>query len=79
MFALIYRYSATAMPLVLPAVEKGMGNENWRIREASTKLLGELLFKVAGTTGKVVVDGGSDDEGAATENYSSVRCLADST
>ena len=41
------------MPLILPAVEAGMVNENWRIRECSVKLLGELLFKIAGTSGKV--------------------------
>lgn len=30
--------------------------------QASLKLLGKLLFKVAGTTGNIVLDGGSDDE-----------------
>jgi len=60
------------MPLLLPAVEAGMVNENWRIRECSVKLLGELLFKIAGTSGKVRLDGDSDDEGAATENYSAL-------
>ena len=33
------------------------------------KLLGELLYKIAGTSGKVKLDGGSDEEGAATESY----------
>lgn len=28
-----------------------------------------FLFKVAGTSGKVVIDGGSDDEGASTEAH----------
>lgn len=30
-------------------------------------LLGDLLFKVAGTSGKALLEGGSDDEGASTE------------
>ena len=46
-------------------------NDNWRIRDCATKLLGELLYKIAGTSGKVQLDGGSDDEGAATESYAS--------
>jgi hypothetical protein len=44
-------------------------NGNWRIRECAVKLLGELLYKIAGTSGKVKLDGGSDEEGAATESY----------
>ena len=30
--------------------------------QASVKLMGKLMFKVAGTSGNIVVDGGSDDE-----------------
>jgi HEAT repeat protein len=63
-------YAVSRTPLLLPVLELGLLEENWRIRESSVKLLGELLFKIAGTTGKVKLDGGSDDEGAATEGYS---------
>ncbi len=38
-------YSASALELLLPAVEDGVVHENWRIRQSSTELLGELLFK----------------------------------
>ena len=58
-----------SLPLLLPAVEEGILNDTWRIRQSSVELLGDLLFKVAGTSGKVVVDGGSDDEGASTEAH----------
>jgi hypothetical protein len=34
-------------------VEAGISAESWRIRQSSVELLGELLFKVSGTTGKV--------------------------
>ena len=56
----------SCLPLLLPAVEAGLSHQAWRIRQASVELCGELLFKVAGTSGKVKLDGGSDDECAAT-------------
>ena len=39
-------YATTALPLLLPAVEAGIINDNWRIRQSSVDLLGDLLFKV---------------------------------
>ncbi|KAK9840722.1 hypothetical protein WJX81_000165 [Elliptochloris bilobata] len=62
-------YAQSALPLLLPAVEAGIVNDNWRIRQSSVELLGDLLFKVAGTSGKVHIDGDSDDEGASTEAH----------
>jgi len=84
-----------SLPLLLPAVEDGIFNDSWRIRQSSVELLGDLLFKVyashllsvllygnsfgivmldnlyffqvAGTSGKALLEGGSDDEGASTE------------
>lgn len=35
-----------SLPLLLPAVEDGIFNDNWRIRQSSVELLGDLLFKV---------------------------------
>ncbi|KAI3427088.1 hypothetical protein D9Q98_007027 [Chlorella vulgaris] len=46
-------YAESALPLVLPAVEAGILSPNWRIRQSSVELLGDLLFKVAGTTGRI--------------------------
>ena len=65
--AFVDRYALSALPLLLPAVQMGLSSDNWRIRQCSVELLGELLFRVAGTTGRVQIDGGSDDEGASTE------------
>ena len=50
---IVDRYAKTALPLLLPAVEAGIGASNWRIRQSSVELLGELLFKVSGASGKV--------------------------
>ncbi|KAH0938797.1 hypothetical protein HID58_006258 [Brassica napus] len=64
---LVEHHAITSLPLLLPAVEDGIFNDNWRIRQSSVELLGDLLFKVAGTSGKALLEGGSDDEGASTE------------
>ncbi|KAF8392110.1 hypothetical protein HHK36_022452 [Tetracentron sinense] len=66
---LVEHYATTSLPLLLPAVEDGIFNDNWRIRQSSVELLGDLLFKVAGTSGKAVLEGGSDDEGSSTEAH----------
>ncbi|CAD6206440.1 unnamed protein product [Miscanthus lutarioriparius] len=60
-------YAEAGGPLLLPAIEDGIFSDNWRIRQSSVELLGDLLFKVAGTSGKAILEGGSDDEGASTE------------
>ncbi|KQK13484.1 protein ILITYHIA [Brachypodium distachyon] len=60
-------YATSSLPLLLPAIEDGIFSDNWRIRQSSVELLGDLLFKVAGTSGKAILEGGSDDEGASTE------------
>ncbi|KAJ7973575.1 translational activator GCN1 [Quillaja saponaria] len=64
---LVEHYATSSLPLLLPAVEDGIFNDSWRIRQSSVELLGDLLFKVAGTSGKALLEGGSDDEGASTE------------
>ena len=63
-------YADDALDLLLPAVEAGAAASSWRIRQSSVELLGDLLFKVAGTTGRARADGGgSDDEGAAADDH----------
>ena len=60
-------YATSSMALLLPAIEDGIAESNWRIRSSAVELLGNLMFKIAGTTGNIRLDGGSDDEGASTE------------
>ncbi|KAG6752975.1 hypothetical protein POTOM_043019 [Populus tomentosa] len=70
---LVERYAATyafiSLPLLLPAIEDGIFNDNWRIWQSSVELLGDLLFKVAETSRKALLEGGSDDEGSSTEAH----------
>lgn len=43
---LVDLYTGSALELLLPAILDGTGNGNWRIRQSSVELLGDLLFKV---------------------------------
>ncbi|KAL4444093.1 hypothetical protein ABPG75_011830 [Micractinium tetrahymenae] len=63
-------YAESALPLVLPAVEAGITSANWRIRQSSVELLGDLLFKVAGTTGRIQQDlHNEEEEGISVESH----------
>ncbi|KAL2320136.1 hypothetical protein Fmac_029105 [Flemingia macrophylla] len=65
---LVEHYATTSLPHLLLAVEDGIFNDSWRIRQSSVELLGDLLFKVVGTSGKALLEGGSH-EGSSTEAH----------
>ena len=44
---LVDLYTLTALELLLPAILAGTSHANWRIRQSSVELLGDLLYKVA--------------------------------
>ena len=62
-----FSHSARSLDLLLPSIEDGIASENWRIRQSAAELLGSMMFRIAGASGKVRVEGGSDDEGISTE------------
>ncbi|WJX62783.1 hypothetical protein P8452_47743 [Trifolium repens] len=41
---LVEHYATMYIPLLLPAVEDGIFNDSWRIRQSSVELLGDLSF-----------------------------------
>lgn len=55
-------YSDSAVKLLLPELEKSLLYENWRIRFSSVKLIGDLLYKISGITGKAYSDAAGEDE-----------------
>ncbi|EIW80197.1 ARM repeat-containing protein [Coniophora puteana RWD-64-598 SS2] len=57
----VTNYSNKAIDLLLPELEAGMFDPGWRIRQSSITLVGELLFKVSGISGKNEID--EDEEG----------------
>ena len=54
-------YADTAIELFLPELEKGLFDDNWRIRHSSVQLLGDLLYRISGVTGKMSTEGQEDD------------------
>lgn len=50
-------YAETSMVLILPAVEQGLCNDNWRIRHSSVDLLGSLFYKVQRINFSLITDG----------------------
>mmetsp|Transcript_38682 Transcript_38682/g.62654 ORF Transcript_38682/g.62654 Transcript_38682/m.62654 type:complete len:1156 (-) Transcript_38682:392-3859(-) len=68
--ALVDNYARSSLELLLPALEEGLFNDYWRIRHSSVQLLGDLLFRIAGTSGKAMMEGAdSDDEGVSTDSH----------
>ncbi|CAF1278175.1 unnamed protein product [Adineta ricciae] len=64
---IINSYAETAISLFVPELEQGLFDDNWRIRYSSVLLLGELLFKVSGVTGKATTESVDDDDNFGTE------------
>ena len=58
---IIDMYAETAIALFLPELEKGLFDDNWRIRHSSVQLLGDLLYSISGVTGKMTTEGDEDD------------------
>ncbi|KAL1227572.1 Stalled ribosome sensor GCN1 [Trichinella spiralis] len=54
---IVHLYSETATTKLLPSLEEGIYDSNWRIRLSSLQLLGELLFKIIGVSGKMTTVG----------------------
>ncbi|KAK5667273.1 translational activator of GCN4 [Batrachochytrium dendrobatidis] len=46
-------YAKSAVNLLLPELERGLFDANWRIRQNSMQLLGDLLFRIAGVSSKI--------------------------
>eukprot|EP00730_Choanoeca_flexa_P001140 TRINITY_DN10497_c0_g1_i2.p1 TRINITY_DN10497_c0_g1~~TRINITY_DN10497_c0_g1_i2.p1 ORF type:complete len:1451 (+),score=418.59 TRINITY_DN10497_c0_g1_i2:149-4354(+) len=72
---IIRNYADACIELLLPELLSGMLNENWRIRQSSTVLLGDLLYLLSGTSGKKTTSTDSEDDSFGTE--ASSRMLID--
>lgn len=59
---IVNMYADSAVKLLLPELEKSLLVENWRIRFSSVKLIGDLLYKISGITGKAYTDVAGEDE-----------------
>lgn len=59
---MIEQFGSTHVDLLLPAIETGIVDDGWRIRHCSVELLGELLFKLSGATGRIQTSTAGDEE-----------------
>ncbi len=60
-------YADKAIELLLPQLERGMFDDNWRIRQSSVQLLGDLLYQISGVTGKGTTEGVDEEDTFGTE------------
>ncbi|XP_067121067.1 stalled ribosome sensor GCN1 [Centruroides vittatus] len=64
---IVNMYADTAITLLLPELEKGLFHDNWRIRHSSVQLLGDLLYKISGVSGKMSTETADEDDNFGTE------------
>ncbi|XP_057374386.1 stalled ribosome sensor GCN1-like [Daphnia carinata] len=64
---IVNMYADTAIMLLLPELELGLFDDNWRIRYSSIQLLGDLLYKISGVSGKMTTETASEDDNFGTE------------
>ncbi|XP_029194337.2 eIF-2-alpha kinase activator GCN1-like [Acropora millepora] len=73
---IINLYADTAIELFLPELETGLFDDNWRIRHSSVQLLGDLLYRVSGVTGKMSTEGREDENfGTSHSNQAIIKSL----
>ncbi|KAL8788194.1 MAG: hypothetical protein Q9213_001833, partial [Squamulea squamosa] len=61
---LVKNFATKAIDLLLPELDRGLADDNHRIRLSSVELVGDLLFNLAGISGKTEQD--EDDYSAPT-------------
>lgn len=92
-------YAESAIQLLLPELEKGLFDDNWRIRFrysilfvcrsfgsinlfiayhlmiifSSVQLLGDLLYRISGVTGKMSTETANEDDNFGTEHSHKVN------
>lgn len=75
---IVANHSSKAVELLLPELEEGLFHQSWRIRLSSVQLVGDLLFRLTGISGKADEgdeDVNDEDEDTAPVNTSVSKAL----
>ncbi|KAL2172369.1 hypothetical protein VTG60DRAFT_6208 [Thermothelomyces hinnuleus] len=68
---LVKNFAVRAVDLLLPELERGMADDNYRIRLSSVELVGDLLFNLAGVKSKTEEE--EQDQDVTKEAGASIR------
>jgi HEAT repeat protein len=74
---IVANHSVKAVDLLLPELERGLFDQAWRIRQSSILLVGELLFRISGISGKVEVEEDEDEDVQLAVAETSKKALVD--
>lgn len=66
---IVRNYATKAIDLLLPELEIGLFDENWRIRQSSLQLMGDLLYRISGVSGKKDVAENENEEDDSAVGY----------
>ncbi|CAG8500654.1 3053_t:CDS:10 [Acaulospora colombiana] len=64
---IVVNYATKAVDLLLPELERGLFDDNWRIRHSSVQLMGDLLYRIVGISGKTTIEGEEEEETVGAE------------
>lgn len=71
---IVANHSHKAIDLLLPELETGLFDPRWRIRLSSIQLVGELLFRISGISGKSDMEEEvNEDEDSYTNNAEAAK------
>ncbi|KAL9028966.1 MAG: hypothetical protein Q9196_002741 [Gyalolechia fulgens] len=71
---LVKNFATKAIDLLLPELDRGLGDDNYRIRLSSVELVGDLLFNLTGISGKTEPD---EDESTPETGASLLEVLGE--
>ncbi|KAL3473614.1 armadillo-type protein [Aspergillus californicus] len=72
---LVKNFSSKAIDLLLPELERGLGDDSYRIRLSSVELVGDLLFSLTGISARAEAD--EEEEEAAQAGQSLLEVLGE--
>ncbi|KAK9461253.1 armadillo-type protein [Lipomyces oligophaga] len=70
---IVKNYATRAVDLLLPELERGLSDENYRIRLSSIELTGDLLFQITGISGSPLAQENEDDDNTVGEVHASLN------